>query len=372
MDWIKKNYDQGLLALLAFALIGISALLFLNANNFKEKFADAAAVPTLNRKLPELDTAAIEAAKQKLDAPKLWSSGNHQNLLFTSEPYIVENGQLKPIRGGAFLHHTETGEEIPNEWWKQYGISVTGESILTEDPDGDGFVNQDEWKYNTDPTKKESFPPYITRLFLSRWIKVPFRFKFLAANGDPKKPETMEFQVNPLDAGAATQFLKLDQPIEGTKYKVSKFEFKEKLNESTQEKEDVSELTVVNTETNESVVLALDKVVDSPNQFAEFDYRWNTPPGQKGQIFAVNRLKEFVLKPEIDQKYKLLDVNATEAVVETPKGEKVTIKLAPAAKAAAPQTPAAPAEAAPAPAPGTVPAPAPAPRPRPPAAPKRK
>jgi hypothetical protein len=158
MDWIKKNYDQGLLALLAFALIGISALLFLNANNFKEKFADAAAVPTLNRKLPELDTAAIEATKQKLDAPKLWSSGNHQNLLFTSEPYIVENGQLKPIRGGAFLHHTETGEEIPNEWWKQYGISVTGESILTEDPDGDGFVNQDEWKFNTDPHQKRIVP----------------------------------------------------------------------------------------------------------------------------------------------------------------------------------------------------------------------
>jgi hypothetical protein len=284
MDWIKKNYEQALLALLALAVIATSVILFLNSQSFAEKFSDAASSPNINRKLPVLDTEVIESAKKKLESPKLWTSTNHEGLVFTSTKYTVDPGPppaLKPWKGGAQWTDSETGKPIPNEWFPKYGLPETDEAVVGQDPDQDGFLNEDEWRYDTDPTKKESHPAYTTKLFLNRWIKVPFRLKFQAADGDPKTPERMEFQINPLDAGARSEFVKIGDPIAGTKFKVVKFQPKEEPNKSTGENEDVSELTVVNVETNEPVTLVLNKVVDSPNQFAEFEYRWGKKIGER-------------------------------------------------------------------------------------------
>jgi hypothetical protein len=326
MDWIKKNYDQALLAFLAIAVIAVSVLLFMNTQAFPEKFSEASAPPTMSRKLPVLDTAVIEAAKQKLTNPQTWTSSNHDNLLFTSPKYIVRNNTLIKWTTGEQWEDTETGTLVPNKWITDNGLAETDPGVLGQDPDGDGFLNQDEWRNNTNPNKKESHPEYITKLYLNKWIKVPFRTKFQAYDGDWKTaPEKMEFQINPLDAGGRTEFVKIGDTISGTKFKVTKFEFKEVPAETGVNK-DVSELTVVNSETGEAVTLVLDKVVDSPNQFAEFDYRWGGKRDEKGQIFQVPKLKEFVLKPLVDQRYKLLDVNAAEAVVETPKGDKVSVK----------------------------------------------
>ena len=85
------------------------------------------------------------------------------------------------------------------------------------------------------------------------------RIKFQAYDGDPKTPEKMEFQINPLDAGKRTEFVKIGDIINGTKLKVEKFEFKEVKNASG-EPEDVSELTVVDRVTGKQSVLILNKV----------------------------------------------------------------------------------------------------------------
>jgi hypothetical protein len=321
MDWIKKNYDQALLGLLAIALIGVSVLLFLNTQSFGEKFSDAMAAPSMNRKLPVLDTAVIESAKKKLEKPQTWSSSNHEGLLFTSTKYTVENNMLKPWKGGAQWTDSQTGKPIPNEWFEKYGLPETDEAVVGQDPDGDGFLNEDEWRNDTDPTKKESHPAYTTKLFLAKWVKVPFRLKFQAYDGSPNAPEKMEFQINPLDAGARTEFVKIGDIIERTKFKVIKFQFKEAPNDKTGENEEVSELTLVNTETNDPVTLILNRIVDSPNQFAEFDYRWGKKLGEKGETIQVPKLKQFGLKPETVL-YKLVDVNDAEAVIEVTKGDK--------------------------------------------------
>jgi hypothetical protein len=236
MDWIKKNYDKAILGLLALALIGVSALLFLNTQSFGEKFSDAMTAPNKSKKIPEVETALIDAARQQLTSPKLWNSRNHDGLLFTGSKYYVKDGQLVSPKGSAIWHHLETGEPIPNEKLAQYGLPETSKEVLYEDPDGDGFMNQDEIRFETDPTNKDSHPEYVTRLYLARWIKVQFRLKFQAYDGNVNAPERMEFQINPVDAGARTEFVKIGDVIANTKFKVLKFEFKESLNPSTGEK----------------------------------------------------------------------------------------------------------------------------------------
>jgi hypothetical protein len=50
MDWIKKNYDQFVLALLAVLLVAVSVLLFLKTQSFADAFSDAAAAPNKSQK----------------------------------------------------------------------------------------------------------------------------------------------------------------------------------------------------------------------------------------------------------------------------------------------------------------------------------
>lgn len=93
------------------------------------------------------------------------------------------------------------------------------------------------------------------------------RIKFQAYDGDPRKTSSAEmtFQVNALDSGRRTKFVRVGDVIEGTKWKVTKFEFKEKPAEKTVtgEPEDVSELTLQHTETKRMVVLILNKAINA-------------------------------------------------------------------------------------------------------------
>ena len=93
---------------------------------------------------------------------------------------------------------------------------------------------------------------------------VPFRFLFNAYDGDPKNdgPAKMEFQINTIDLRQPSEFLKLGERITNTKWKLAKFEFKSRTNAQTGEPEDFSELTLVNTETKQEVVLTLNRVTD--------------------------------------------------------------------------------------------------------------
>jgi hypothetical protein len=327
MDWIKKNPAQFALALFALGLIGVAAMLFLNTESFAERFSAAQAAPNKSRKLPELDTGVIDEAKRQLNTPKQWASAVHKGLLFTSEKYTLRNSRLEKWEGGKTWAHSVTGELVENEWFPKYGLPETDSGVLGQDPDGDGFLNEDEWLGKTDPTKKESHPPYHTKLWLKRWVRVPFRLKFQAYDGDPRRdsPDKMTFQINALDLRQPSEFLRIGDTVSNTKFKIMKYEFKEKENPSTGEKDDVSELTLLNTETSDQVVLVLNQVVNSPSQFGEFEYRWNKKIGEPGLTFNVPKLKEFALQPQPERRYKLLDVNEREAVIETPQGEKITV-----------------------------------------------
>ncbi len=93
---------------------------------------------------------------------------------------------------------------------------------------------------------------------------VPFRMLFNGYDGVPKKdaPEKFEFQINTIDLKQPSQFLKLGNSIAKTKWKLTKFEYKTRPNPQTGELEDVSELTVVNIEPKQEVVLILNRVTD--------------------------------------------------------------------------------------------------------------
>ncbi|MEO6569891.1 MAG: Amuc_1099 family pilus-like system protein [Opitutaceae bacterium] len=333
MDWIKKHFDQFALALLAAVLIAVGVMIFMKTSGFQERFAAVMSSPPHNNQIPAVDTAVIDDARRQLETPAVWkprSAKDDQNggLLFSARRYILgPNGLPVIVEGGAIWTHSRTKESIPNDWVLANNFNALDPAGATQDPDGDGFWNEDEWLYKTDPNKKESHPPYHVLLFLKEWVKVQFRLKFQVYDGDLKDPANMTFQINTIDLRTPTLFLKIGDTV-ATNFKITKFEFKEVENRSTGVKDDVSELTLLNMETQDTVVLILNKVVDSPNQFAVFAYHLvaqDVSDGKKPFEFKVPRLKEFVLRPETDKRYKLLDVTATEAVIQLPDGQKYTV-----------------------------------------------
>jgi len=322
MDWIKRNYDQFILALVALVLVVLSGFLITNAIGFQETFAGIRGEVIHHNEIPPIDMSGLQEATDGLANPGKWELNADQGSLFVSIPYTVVDGALIDPRTSEHMLHPP----VPNKWIIDHKLDILDNNVLNEDPDGDGFTNLDEWKGvkgdgsdSSDPNDPKSHPPYYTKLRLAQYIKQPFRLLFNAYDGDVKKPESLEFQINTVDIRQPSQFVKIGDIINGTKFKVIKFEFKDEPNASTGITRDVSELTVQNTETGDNVVLVLERIVDSPDSYALFRYLWNNTQ------FQVKKNKEFVLLPETTLRYKLIDISETDALIQTPAGQQVKV-----------------------------------------------
>ncbi len=325
MDWIKKHTDQFALGLLAFILVALSVLIVLRTQSFAEGFSTAMTTPPHSKEVPPLEMAPIESAQKRFAQPTQWAQKDKAGSLFVSLNLIVdEAGALKKADVGDLVSGLR---KIPKAWLILHGLDNLSPAVLDEDPDKDGFTNYEEYigpdlaetgEDSTDPKDKASHSPYYTKLFLERWIKIPFLVTFQSHDGDPKNPKGMTFAINAISRAVTTEFLELGQMVKNSKFKLEKFEEKkQKVNEVD---EDVSELSIRNTESGEVVVLVLGKKTDSPDSYASFRYFW--PDNSKPEKIEPKRLGQFALKPEVQQLYKLVDIKDDGAVIQLPGGEK--------------------------------------------------
>ena len=238
-----------------------------------------------------------------------------------------------------------TGQAIPDAWFLENGLPLDDPNVPMQDPDKDGFTNEDEWRGHTDPNNKESHPPYHTKLFLANLEKIPFRLIIKAYDLGPIKNgrDISSFQLDTLDLRQPSQFFRLGEMVPNTKFKLEKFvqKFTPAVPRGNPRAEmsvlvcggvgvcvwwveDVSELTLVHTETGQKCVLIFGEVVDSPDIYANFVYERFEPP----QRIRVKLSQEFVLKPLIDDQhhYRLLDVNEKEARIQLSTGEIYIVK----------------------------------------------
>lgn len=336
MDWIKKHYDQFALALLALALAAVSAWLILKTQSFGDAFTAATATAPTRDKVPQLVLEPIEEAKKTLASPPQWNESDSKEAgperlkkrgsLFVSDLYILDQQTGMPEKPGKGFIYTDSlsGKPIPNDWFVNQKLPLLDPAVPLQDPDKDGFANEDEWREGTDPNAKDSHPPYYTKLFVKKFISVPFRLVFKAYDGDPKKPQPDAdgYQVNTVDLRQPSEYLKIGEKVANTKFKLLKFEYKTQLNPNTGETEDVSELTVENIETKEPVVLILNRVTDSPDYFMDFVYKWPNPQKE----FRVKKRQDFGLtSPGGSEKYNLVDSKEGKAVIKAPDGKKIDI-----------------------------------------------
>ncbi len=325
MNWIKRNYDQFSLGVVALILLGLSGYLISNAMSFQELFEGIKGQAIHHNNVPPVDMSGIQGAQDAMQNPANWSPGADEGSLFVSVPYVVVSGSLEnpDTKNARPLH-----PPVPNRWVTEHHLNIFDNNILNEDPSGTGFSVLDDYlnvkgdgSDSLDPNDKGVHPPYYTKLKLVKYIKVPFRLILKSWTGKPANPETLDFQINTVDVNDATKFVKIGDAIEGTKFKVISFQEKYLTDPGTGGQKDVSELTVQNTVTGENIILVLDLVADSPDSYAQFEYLWNSSQ------LVVKKGQEFHLPPESNLTYKLIDITDTKAQIQLPTGQTVWVPL---------------------------------------------
>ena len=301
MDWLKANYDRvAVMAAAALVLLtGVS--IWRNAVNFSSNFMAAQAASAPKQPKPPGKAIALQDALQKAQTPLQWTFSGRSGLFVPEKHFIGTNGLP------ATLQTTQVHPPVPNEWLEQFGLPIADADVLSQDPDGDGFTNIDEWQGRTNPTVENSHPDYLTKLKLKAFKEEPFRLMFSSWVADGAGAQT--FGVNAIDLKQPTQFAKLGELVGGTRFKIVKFTEKYQPDKYGTDV-DVSELTLEHELTKENLTLVKEKVAISPESVATFVYLW----GERRE-FEVRKDQEFSLKPQENIKYKLLDVQPTKAVI---------------------------------------------------------
>src|SRR6266496_2170714 len=296
MEWIRAHYERVALLAAAIFLFFCAILIWRNAVKFGADFAGRKTEAQLKNASPPPKAVELGHAAEKLEQPAQWTSHEPSGLFVPEKHFIDANGLP------ATLKTTMVHPPVPNEWLEQFGLPIADADVLEQDPDGDGFTNFDEWQGHTNPSDGNSHPEYYTKLKVKSSTEEPFQVMFSSAVGDT-------YQINTIDFKQPTQFLKVRGSIKGTRFKIVKFLEKYQPNKYGTNV-DVSELTLEQVETKQQLTLVKEKVAMSPESVATFVYTWG---GR--QEFQVRKDQEFSLKPQVQIKYKLVDVDPAKAVI---------------------------------------------------------
>lgn len=313
MTWIKENYDRFLLALAAAVLLVCAVWLFVSARRFQETFKELQGQVAHSQKIPSVDFDRLASQHEKFKNPDLWKPmllpDGRRLPLFVSVPYLAKSGPpdasgnptkelSDPITDPNPLH-----PPIPNKWFFDHKLDALAVDALTDDPDGDGFTNLEEFNANTNPAEKNSHPPYLTKLFFRRFEQRPFRLVFSARVNNV-------VQLNPRDLSDSTLFLKVGDLVKGSPYKVVDLKVQEAFDASVGIKRDTSVVTLENLETHEKIELPKEKEINSPDSIAYLQFTLGS-----GREFPLKKNQEFTLPQEPNVKYRLVEVTPSEATL---------------------------------------------------------
>lgn len=309
MDWVRAHYERVTAIAAALVLLASSVMILRNASQFDERFSSLAQAPIPRPAAPPPSAVELQQTLEKLRQPAQWTTSGRSGLFVPEKHFIGANGMP------ATLQNTELHPPVPNEWLEQFGLPIVDADVLTQDPDGDGFNNLEEWQGKTNPTDKASHPAYVTKLKMRAFSQEPFKLVFKSWVDDT-------FAVNSSDERQPTQFVKVGDIVRGTKFKVASFTEKHETNKYGTDI-DVSELALQDEETGEQVTLVKEKTMISPQSVVTFFYPLMKPPE-----FTKKKDEEFALPPEEQIKYKLIDVQPAKAViVNTTTKERIEVGL---------------------------------------------
>lgn len=188
MSFFKNNAHWLALSSMAAASVAGTSLLLLDQMELPERHSKLRPQEIRYTKLPPLDLSAYDRALACLNSPGQWAI-TYPTDLFVSEPYLLEADGPRRPKEGSLHRHSILEHPIPNQWFLDNKLPLRTPNVATDDTDGDGFTNEDEWWWGTDPNDPAIHPPLVTRLNFLPQKPAPNRIEFVSYEGNPEKPD---------------------------------------------------------------------------------------------------------------------------------------------------------------------------------------
>lgn len=307
----NNNSEKIVLVLTSLLAIGGSAWFITKSQSFSEQLVAESITP--KAEFSEVPIAKVdEALKLALADSKPWASPTINNkavplnksvLLVLKDNQIfdlaVEEPMLRPPMTNSYLRENNLEFGVPN--------------VGDLDADQDGFTNAEEFVAGTKPRDPKSHPAITDKLFDSERIAHNYRITL--------KTSSTPLQVSTPDAVQGERknwFVDPGSDTEGGKafgldrrYIAQKFEKKDVPDPVIGQK-DVSELTVLDTKTNETFVLVKDAELNRATYEARLTFRLNG-----ASDFVVGKGKTFRLPGFDAVTYKVIDIKEDGVIIAT-------------------------------------------------------
>jgi len=186
------------------------------------------------------------------------------------------------------------------EWFLKYGIDSKNPAMLDADTDGDGYSNREEFLAGTNPLDANSMPGMIDGLVMKEMKDVRVPVILREVKGGKARVERLdtpgmeELQEGSTPAGLPYRVTAIKHEVKADKHGVYS---------------DVSQITLENPATKESVVLVRDLPARSSETHAVL-----VGPGGVEQTVRVDEV--ISLPGQKDKKFKVLELRPDQVVVE--------------------------------------------------------
>ena len=184
-----------------------------------------------------------------------------------------------------------------------------------QDSDGDGWTDAEEIAYGTDPHDPNSHPPLYTKLRMVKLDAQPFPVLFDGVEGKKASISIQHGQMS------EPYVLAVGARIPGESWKIAAIRPRKSVDKSGTTI-DVSELTLVNAESGEKLVLIKSMQANSPGGTAVLSLE-----GMDREV-QVKEKQQFSLAPNDPDRYTVLDIRPTQVVLKVNgTGEVITVSM---------------------------------------------
>lgn len=305
----SKAWDKLILVAVSIAVIGVSALFTVRALGFGERFGLDPASP--NNELPvtfedraKSATAFVEKTQAWVTTVKGEGTKSKPVPLFVSIPIVESGGKLIDM----------TDPEAPllrppvtNAWLMTNNLDYLNSSVLSQDPDGDGFTSLAEWEAKTDPVDPKSHPPYSEKLvFVSRQQEV-YTLKF-SARPDAERFQIMRQPSVKWPPPSKNFLLRVGEVSQDEQFRLESFKEEKAMKNGIEV--DATVLTITYLPKQETHTLTRNVDTPIPTYFAELKFELD--PQFKEYV---KEGEAFNLAADPETKYRVVKVNENSVVI---------------------------------------------------------
>lgn len=241
----------------------------------------------------------------------LWLAGCDRNGVTSTEKLPPMPAPAEPLSAPVALSEAALGarplaaisedESAKFEaWCKRYGFDAKDPAMLDADPDRDGFSNREEYIAATNPLDPNSVPGMLDGVAMKEFneVRVPVLLR---------EVKDGKARLERLDA-PGTEEVQQGATLKGLPYRVTAMKHEVKADKHGIFS-DVSQVTLENVDTKESVVLIRDLPARSSGTHAVI----TGPDGAKKIIHADEIIE---LPGQADKKFKVLELRPEQVVIE--------------------------------------------------------